>query len=49
MSADKGFFHRAMDAIIESRTRHAEAQVAQYRRTLLGGDAPRAFIQDPGR
>ena len=48
MSTDKGFFHRALDAIIESRTRHAEAQIAQYRRTFFG-DPARPFIQDPGR
>jgi hypothetical protein len=48
MSTDKGFFHRALNAIIESRTLHAEAQIARYSRTFFD-DSARPFIQDQGR
>ncbi|GEM_PF-677994 len=33
MNKDRNFFQRAMDALIEGRTRQAERYVAQFERT----------------
>lgn len=36
MTQNKGFFRNAFDALVESRTREAARQVAQYRHILEG-------------
>lgn len=33
MSKDRNFFQRAVDALVEGRTRQAERYVAQFQRT----------------